>query len=233
MDQLLYSLYTIAFIVLSAMTARVWLASRSVGTLMLLFVMLAMIYENGVLALGVVIGHGPLLEALSWLRFIGYAAFPPLLVITGLDAARRSGVAWADRRAVRLAAWVVTAALIAFALFVEVIGRELEPRVLNGVVRYMWVSKGVPPLGVILMNLILIGFGFAIWRQTRYAGLLLGAGFLLIGDGIAAGRYVLGSGIELIFMAALLAVEVWVVQHRQQAQPVSAARQFAPGAAGD
>ncbi|MCS7072666.1 MAG: hypothetical protein NZM00_14260, partial [Anaerolinea sp.] len=70
MDQLLYSLYTIAFIVLSAMTARVWLASRSTGTLMLLIVMLAMIYENGVLALGVVIGHGPLLEALSWLRFI-------------------------------------------------------------------------------------------------------------------------------------------------------------------
>lgn len=233
MDQFLYSAYTIAFIILSVFTARVWMQSRSVGTLMLLLVMLAMIYEDGVLALGVVIGHGPALEALSWLRFIGYAAFPPLLVITGVELARRSGVAWADRRPVRIGSWIVAAALIAFALFVEVIGRELEPRVLNDVVRYMWVSKTVPPLGVIFMNIILIVLGIAIWRKTRYAGLLLSAGFLFIGDGLAAGRYVLGSGIELAFMAALLAIEIWALHREQEPTAATSGRRFAPSAAGD
>jgi hypothetical protein len=216
MDQFLYSLYTVLFVVLAAWTALLWRRSRSVGTLMALLVMLAMIYENGVLVLGVVIGHGPLLETLSWGRFIGYAVFPPLLVIGAVELARRVGVAWADRRAVRIGAWVAAFALAAFALFVEVLGRELEPRVLNDVVRSMWVSKGVPPLGVILMNMLLIVCGVAIWRKTRNAILMVGALFLLVGDGLAAGRYVFGSGIELAFMAFVAAAEAWALGLRSR-----------------
>lgn len=215
MDQLLYTLYTLLFVVMTGVSLRLYLRSRSVGTLMVVLVMLAMVYENGILALGVVIGHGPLLEALSWGRFIGYAVFPPLLVIAGVELANRAGVGWAGRRFVRYGAWIVAVALAAFALFVEVIGRELEPRVLNDVVRYMWVSKGVPPLAVIIMNILLIVCGVAVWRKTHNAILLLVALFLFAGDGLAAGKYVIGSGVELIFMAALLAAESWVLGYRE------------------
>ncbi len=235
LDQLLYSVYSIAFIVLAGWSLRLWLRSHSVGTLMVFVVMLAMIYENGILALGVFIGHGSLLEALSWARFVGYAVFPPLLVISGVELAFRAGVDWAQRKEVRRGAWLLALALAAFALFVEVIGRELEPRVLNGVVRYMWVSKGVPPLAVILMNVVLVGCGFFIWRRTHNAILLAGAALLFVGDGLAAGKYVLGSGIELTFMVFLLAAEIWILhyvpQPRAAAEPP--ARPFAQGASGD
>lgn len=213
MDQFLYSVYTVTFIVLTAWSFRVWQQSKSIGTLMMVLVNAAMIYENGILALGVLIGHGALLEALSWGRFIGYAVFPAFLVITGLDLAKRSGAKFAANRNVWMGAWVFVFALIAFALLVEVIGRQLEPRELNGVIRYMWVNKGVPPLGVILMNMSLIGLGVVVWRKAHSPILLLGSTFLLAGDGIAAGRYVLGSGIELCFMVALLAAEIWMLRH--------------------
>ncbi|MBK8021289.1 MAG: hypothetical protein IPK19_07590 [Chloroflexi bacterium] len=74
MDQFLYSAYTVILIVLTALTARFWLRTRSVGTLMMLLVNAALIYENGVLALGVVIGHGP-----CWSHSRGCAslAMPP------------------------------------------------------------------------------------------------------------------------------------------------------------
>ena len=213
MDQLLYTLYTVIFVALSVWAARLWWQSRQIGTLVVLIVMLAMIYENAVLALGVVIGHGSLLEALSWGRFVGYAVIPPLLVVSSAELARRAGVAWAGRREVRIGAWVVALTLAAFALFVEVIGRQIEPRIYNDVVRYMWVSKGVPPLGVILMNLIVIGLGFAIWRKSRYAGLLLAGIFLFFGDGMAAGQYVIGSGIEMAFMVVVVSAEAWALGH--------------------
>ncbi|MBK8020763.1 MAG: hypothetical protein IPK19_04870 [Chloroflexi bacterium] len=232
MDQFLYSAYTVILIVLTALTARIWLRTRSVGTLMMLLVNAALIYENGVLALGVVIGHGPLLESLSWLRFIGYAAFPPLLVISGLDMARRSGVTWAGDRRVRIGGWVVAAALIVLGLAVEVFGRALEPRVMNGVVRYMWMTKGIPPMAVILMTLMLIGIGLALWRQTRFAGLFVGSLLLLVGNGLAAGKYVLGSGIEMAFMTVLLYCEVWVLhpQPRSRSRWNSASRRGRPPA---
>ncbi len=216
MDQLLYSLYTVVFIALAVWSVILFRRSRRIGTLMIVLVMLAMVYENGILALGALIGHGALLEALSWGRFIGYAVFPPLLVIAGVELARHVGVTWAARPAARYGVWVVAFALGAFALFVEVLGRELEPSVLNDVVRYMWVSKGVPPLAVIIMNVLLIVCGFAIWRRTHNAILLLGALFLLAGDGLAAGRYVLGSGIELVFMAVVAAAEAWALGYRAQ-----------------
>lgn len=224
MDQLLYSLYTVLFIVMTGISLRLYLRSRSGGTLMVTLVSLAMVYENGILALGVVIGHGALLETLSWGRFVGYAVFPPLLVIAGVELARRAGVAWAARPLVRYGAWVAAFLLGAFALFVEVIGRELEPRVLNDVVRYMWVSKGVPPLTVIVMNVLLIVCGVAVWRKTHNAILLLGALFLLAGDGLAAGKYVIGSGVEVIFMAALLAAETWVLGYREATSRADAPR---------
>lgn len=221
MDQFLYTVYTLAFIGLTAWAGKLWLRTRDAGTLTLFIVSGAMIYENGILAAGVVIGHGAALEALSWLRFVGYAVVPPLLVITGLGMAQRTGVAWANRRDVQIAAWLVTLALAAFALFVEVYGRALEPRVLNGVVRYMWVSKSIPPLAVILMNVILIGFGAAIWRRTHNAALFLTAVLLFMGDGAAAGRYVVGSGIEIVFMTLLIIIQAWTL-HYQPSAPVRA-----------
>jgi len=224
MDQVLYSLYTVIFIVLTGWSFRVWRQSKSIGTLMVVLVNAAMIYENGILAVGVLIGHGSLLEALSWGRFIGYAVFPAFLVISALDLAKRSGAQFAARRNVWIGAWVFVFALIAFALLVEVIGRQLEPRELNGVIRYMWANKGVPPLGVILMNISLIGFGVVVWRKAHSPILLLGAIFLLVGDGIAAGRYVLGSGIEMIFMIALLAAEIWMLRHIAADQSATQAR---------
>ncbi|MBK8021290.1 MAG: hypothetical protein IPK19_07595 [Chloroflexi bacterium] len=151
-----------------------------------------------------------------------------------MDMARRSGVTWAGDRRVRIGAWVVAAALIVLGLAVEVFGRALEPRVLNGVVRYMWMTKGIPPMAVILMTLMLIGIGLALWRQTRFAGLFVGSLLLLVGNGLAAGKYVLGSGNEMAFMTVLLYCEVWVLHHQPAAEQIPLEQRFAQGtAAGD
>jgi len=227
MDQILYILYTVAFVALSVWAGRLMVQSRHLGTLLVLIVMLAMVYENAVLALGVVIGHGDALFTLTWGRFIGYAVFPPLLIVSTLALAERVGVPWAGQRRTKLAAWAWALGLIAFALLVEVLGRELVPRELNGVVRYMWATKGIPPLAVIFMNLTLIGLSVAIGRRSGYWALLLGCILLFVGNGAAAGLYVLGSSVELLFMGFIVASEAWVLGYlrrgQQEARPQRAA----------
>lgn len=217
MDQFLYNLYTLMFIGLSIWSVQLWWRTRSIGTLMTAALMIALLYENIVLALGTAIGHGPVLEVLSYGRFIGYAVFPPLLIISAVEMARRVGVRWAMRPAARVVGWVAALALITLALGVEVIGRELGPVVLNDVVRYMWVVKGVPPIAVILMTFVMIGISVAIWRKVGYPWLLIGSIFLLVGAGATAGKYVLGAGVELIFMMFVAYSELWVFKWQHAA----------------
>ena len=78
MDSYIFSLFAFAYIVL-----LIWLLWKHAKTasIILVFVILALIYDNAILAAGDFIGEGELLEILSVPRFWLHALFTPLLII--------------------------------------------------------------------------------------------------------------------------------------------------------
>lgn len=222
-DSLLYTVYILVFIVLSAWTGLLTMRSRTIGTAVLSFVNLTMIFENAVLALGGAIGHSDALLALSWGRFIGMATVPPLLIVCAVEIARRTGIGWANRPTVRYGAWAVAVGLSGLGVLMQLRGLDLVPRVLNGVVRYMSATKMAPPIPIIIMSVIVVGVGLHVWRRTGNAALFLGAAIVFVGDALTAGQYALGSGVETLFMVLFVVAESWSLGH------VGAAHRADPG----
>jgi len=215
MDMLLYALYTLAFAWVTGHAMRIAVRSKNIGSWLLVVVSAAMIFENSVLALGEAFGFGTTLETLSWMRFLGLALFPPLLIITGFEMVHRCGLPWARLTWVRISVGLLTAALMIIGL-IQLGTIQLVPKTVNDVVRYVASPKLPPPIPVIVMSLIIIGFGFAIYRRTGAYLLLVGGIFLLLGDALAAGVYSLGSAVETVFMVVMLVTEMWVVRHTSE-----------------
>lgn len=60
-------------------------------------IILALIYDNGIIAFGKWIGEGELLETLNLLRFWTHAFLTPLLVLFATGTLKESGVLWAQK----------------------------------------------------------------------------------------------------------------------------------------
>ncbi|GAB3477086.1 hypothetical protein [Nocardiopsis coralliicola] len=132
-----------------------------------------LVYDNGIVALGAAIGEGALLEGLNYPRFVVHALFTPLLVITAVGLARRSGAPWAQGRGVHAAFCAVAAALVAYGIGFEVAGLELVPQTEGDALRYSG-AEAAPPVPAAAAILIVIGVGLALVRRGGLA-LLLGA----------------------------------------------------------
>src|SRR5690625_1809936 len=90
MYTLLYLLAALILAGLAVPLARLLGAGFSAGLLGALIVTLGLVYDNGILAAGSLIGEGPLLENLNWARYVIHAFGTPLLFIYALHAARSS-----------------------------------------------------------------------------------------------------------------------------------------------
>ena len=133
-DTVLYFFFTAAYIVLMIWgfkQQRTWNF-----TAFLYLVLLGLIYDNGIIAIGKFIGEGSLLENLNLLRFWSHAFFTPLLVLFCWGAINQAGVKWARRSFVFYGFLLYTTVLIILELFLETWGLEIIPEREYGILRY-------------------------------------------------------------------------------------------------
>lgn len=116
MATLIYTIFTIAHILLLIWGLRLWRQSGSIRLFLVLLPIIGLVYDNAVIALGSLPGPGELLQSLNVGRFLLHAIITPMLIMAALDMARRAGVGWASNQIVFALFGVFTVILILFGL---------------------------------------------------------------------------------------------------------------------
>jgi hypothetical protein len=206
---LLYVFYTAANLALLFWGLSLWRRYRLVSTLLIAAVIFGLVYDNLILSAGVRMQAGPLLYGLSLPRFILHQLILPWLILAAFDQARRAGIGWATGSRGRTVAIVAAAAVMVAGVLTRIVGVTWEPALMDGVTRYVAVGVAGPPL----VSIVSIGFatvvGFFLWRKLGWPWIALAGVLVFIGEGIPveAVKRVLGSGAEVLFMAAMLQLD--------------------------
>lgn len=145
MDTFIYFLLSIAFIFLFII--GIFLAKQN-GWIdvsnVLLLVIVDLLYDNGILALGKFIGEGDLLKALNELRYWLHAFVTPLLVLFAWHTLVNANIKWASKKIVQFPALFLTLFFIIYELLSLVPNLSLEPTWKNGVLSYTKNEEGIP-----------------------------------------------------------------------------------------
>jgi hypothetical protein len=193
-------------------------------------------YDNLRIGLGRFLGEGPLLHAISVPAFVWHWTLLPVFVVAAFSLARSAGLAWAKRRLAMGAFVAVTVALIAadvpyaLGLVFGPIGPlpdvELRLGCIADAIRYTAtlsatfacgpeteiVRTGPGPLVAILMNVVVLGVGVALWRSRGWPWLALAAGTMFVAAAGLPLWGVYGPPVanlgEIAFVAGLLATGV-------------------------
>lgn len=172
----------------------------------LLLVIIGLVYDNGVLAMGKFIGEGSLLENISYPRFYMHAFFTPLLVLFSLSAMKKADFKWTFKKWFQAIFYLLTLGLIVYELFSEVLGLTLEANWKYGVLSYSNVepASGVP-LMVLFVSLILIFASIIVWRKQGWIWFFVGTLIMFLGNAfpISLPSAAITNAFELILIVSL------------------------------
>lgn len=205
---LVYLIITFLYVVLSVLSYRTFRESSYWGTTWVLFINLAMIYENGVFLLGAFLDAGTALEVLSQVRYVLHVLLTPLLVLISLDILRRIHVDWSDYLVTKTVFHLYTFFLTSLGILTGILWSNLEPLEINGMIRYV-PTDFYWPYATILSIIPLTFAGYMLWRKLRSPSFLAGILLSYIGGGIAflIQQYWLSGLFEVLFMWSLVIVE--------------------------
>lgn len=218
MELILYWLATAVLLLLAVWLAGLFAQTRSLAALFTLIVAIGLVYDNGIIAAGSLIGTGPLLEALNWPRYVIHAFATPLLVIVALDLAQRYGLAWSTRTGWSAAFWVLTVLLVAYGVVVELLPLSLVAESSGGVTSYAPAGGSGFPLPAMVTMVALTAVGVLIWVRKSWPWLGLGAILAFIGFGVAPALdfTVLGQFAEVVLIGGISLSESRLAQQHRR-----------------
>lgn len=185
MDTFLFYFFTFAYIVLLVLGVRLFRTYRVLSVVFLLPVIVGLIYDNGIIATGRLIGEGALLEGLNLARFWIHAFFTPLLVLFSWKTLEQGNTLWAKQPLGKVSAYVLTVLLMLLELFTEVSGLNIEANMEYGVLSYSSTepSSG-PPIMVLIVSLVLLFASVIIWRKQKWIWFFVGSLAMIIGSAV-------------------------------------------------
>jgi hypothetical protein len=198
-------------------------AAPSLALALTLPAIIAILYDNLVIAMGRTLGEGPLLVALTWPRFVLHVLVLPPLIVAMLLLTRGAGVRWASRRAAMIVALLLAAATLAAGVISEVMRLELAASYRGDILFYTHAHPAGPPPGAIMLLVGAIIYGGAITLRARWPWLALAALYTLLAvpvpdDGLSGALVNLGE--VLLMGAMLLAVRRFVDALAPRSSPV-------------
>ena len=213
MDSFIFGFFAIAYVLLliwGLRTHKKWTFSS-----VIFFVVLALIYDNAIYALGILIGEGTLLETLNLLRFWFHMLFTPTLILFSVMAMSEAGIEWAQK------AWVVWLGVLyaIAALIVEYVtvlnGLSLEVSEEYGALSYSSAEEASgPPMMIILVLIALVIAGIMLWWKAKWPWMFIGTVIMTIGSAVPLdiGSNALTNAFELILLFTL----VWTKKQLDQ-----------------
>lgn len=168
MDTVIYSILTIAYLFLLILTLRFFKHHKWIRLeIVLLVVILALLYDNGILAFGRYIGEGSLLKALNEARYWFHALFTPLLVLFAWNTLVLANVQWARKRFVKWLVVALTIGLILVEIGTVVWDISLDPTHESGVLSYKN-SGDKNAVMIIGVSTMLIISSLIVWWKQKW-----------------------------------------------------------------
>ncbi|MEU8240217.1 hypothetical protein AB0C07_18380 [Actinoplanes missouriensis] len=178
---------------------------------LLVLVVLALIYDNVVVAIGSTLGEGSLLRSLSLPRYVTHALLVPLLIMVAVGLGRRYGVRFLAGRVVPAWFGVLTLLLIAAGARADIVTLDLQPTRYADTLRYTNAAANGPPIPAIIAILVMIAIGVALLVRARWPWLLAGGLVMFAAAGAGAAVLWLSNLGELV-----LILTVWLTAARPQ-----------------
>lgn len=162
-----YAAYTVVMLALAVWAFSLFWRRRSIASFTVALPIALLVWDNGIVAIGSLLGPGPLLEALSWPRFVGHAVFTPIWIVTAFEYARRAGAPRLQGMASKAAEWVLYAAMVALGVLRSVI---LLRMVVERQAELVYYTNGGgfpgPPIPALVMVVVLIACGWSVARLS-------------------------------------------------------------------
>lgn len=185
MDPLLFAAFTSGYILLFIWAIFTVKNSGPVSAAFLLPVILGLIYDNGILAAGHLIGAGSTLKLLNYARFWIHALFTPLLVLYSWHTLKQADIDWAKTGKLKWAASLLTAGLIVLELITEVFSLVLKEKWEYGALSYLNAeAQSGPPIMVLIVSAVLLAASIVFWRKQGWVWFFAGAVLMIIGSAI-------------------------------------------------
>lgn len=183
MDQYIFGLFALAYVAL-----LIWgfVKHEKTPSSILFIVILALIYDNTILAVGHLFGEGETLRMLNYGRFLLHAVFTPLLILFSLFVLKEANIRFAQKPWVLYVfSGLTVAAMIAEYFFML---RNLTLKVDNsyGVVSYTSAeSASGPPLMIILVVLALLFASIVLVWKRKWWWMLIGIIAMALGSALS------------------------------------------------
>jgi hypothetical protein len=181
---------------------------------LLILVILALIWDNTVVAIGSTIGEGETLKTLSIPRYVTHALLVPLLIMVAVGFSRRHGVRALAGRTAPAAFGLLTVALIVAGIHLDIIGLDLQPTHYADTLRYTNAASHGAPIPAVITILVLIGIGITLLVRARQPWLLAGAVAMFVAAALGALAFWCGNIGELLLITGL-----WWTATRTVPQP--------------
>ncbi|MER5555851.1 hypothetical protein ABT001_29990 [Streptomyces sp. NPDC002793] len=205
MFSLMFAVLAASQLCLAVAAGRLWRATPGLPGAVPTLVCSALLWDNGVIAVGSMTGAGPLLEAVSVPRFVAHALLTPLLVLWSLSVADHAGLRQARRTWVRGAAVGLTVLLVAAGVLHDVLGLSLRAERWADTLRYVNdATSPVGPLPAIITGLVVLAVGIVLWRCIGFPWLALTSAVMVVVSGAATQIPVLGNAGEVVLGVGLL-----------------------------
>ncbi|MGN7477800.1 phospholipid phosphatase [Solibacillus silvestris] len=204
MDSYIFGFFALAYIAI-----LIWGIAKhgKTASAILFLVVIALIYDNAILALGHVIGEGDLLESFSYGRFWLHALFTPLLVIFSLFIMREANIRFAYKKWIGFLFGALWIAAMIVEYFIELSGLELVPQQAYGVLSYSATdaASGPPPMILLVLAALLIAGIMLIWKR-KWWWMLAGTFIMTFGSAVPIdiGSDAITNSFELLLIATLM-----------------------------
>ena len=175
---------------------------------LLLLIILGLFYDNFISSVGFLIGEGPVLKFLNFIRYIIHAIFTPLICLIAFKIARALKVKIAQDKRFETAVWVFILALMVLGFTKEVATAEIIPTVRWGMLNYIHAHPSIPVVAI-LVNLFVIIVAVFIWRATGWPGLFITSILMFVLAAVPSKGLppILGNAGEIIFIYGFIMAE--------------------------
>ncbi|WP_338472573.1 hypothetical protein R4Z10_07470 [Niallia sp. XMNu-256] len=178
MDTVLYMILASAYLILFIMGILMAKKFRwmDIGNVLLL-VILALFYDNGILAFGKYIGEGGVLKGLNEARYWLHALITPLLILFAWKTLVNANLQWAKKKIIQWLVVIYMLSLMIIELVTVVWDISLKPTWDYGVLSYEKTADG-SPLMIMGVSASLLITSLILWWKQKWPWYFLGILFM-------------------------------------------------------